>query len=348
MEAIQRVVGRIDRFQRRHTFLGFPFAVVKKFGEDRAGQLAALIAYYGFFSLFPLLLVLVSVLGLVLAGNPDLQERILDSALAQFPIIGDQIRDNVGSLKASGIAFVVGIVGALWAGLGVIRTAQFAMNSVWDVPLRDRPSFLAKVLRSLVILGVLALFVIAAATLASVVGAAGPAPPVMVLSILGSLSLNLVVFVLFFRVLTVRELSTRDVLPGAIVASVAWFGLQSLGSYIVSTRLQNASQVYGFFAVVIGLLAWIYLGAQITLLASEINVVLRRKLWPRGLVKEDLTEEDRRALERLAKVEERIPDQRVHVEFLDGGETRSPTGGGEAAERAATGAADAGPPAGPS
>ena len=76
MNAIQRTLQRIDAFQQRRKWLAFPFAVVKKFGDDRAGNLAALIAYYGFFSLFPLLLVMVSVLGFILRGHPDLQSRI--------------------------------------------------------------------------------------------------------------------------------------------------------------------------------------------------------------------------------------------------------------------------------
>ena len=133
----------------------FPLAVAKKFGEDKAGHLAALVSYYAFFSLFPLLMVFTAVLGMLLRGNPELQDAIVDSALTQFPVIGDQIRDNVGSLKGSAVALAVGIGTALWAGMGVTTALQSALNSVWDVPIRRQPNFLIARLRSLIMLGVL-------------------------------------------------------------------------------------------------------------------------------------------------------------------------------------------------
>lgn len=317
MRFLKQLMQRLDRYQQRRRWLAFPFAVVKKFGDDQAGQLAALIAYYGFFSLFPLMLVLVAVLGIVLEGNSGLQQDILDSALAQFPIIGDQIQENVGSLKGSGVALGLGIGGALWAGLGVIKTMQFAMNTVWNVPMKERPSLLMKTLRSLVMLLVLGLFVVAAAGLASLATVRGLPVLIPVASTAGSLILYVTVFLVAFKVLTVANVSVRVVLPGAVVAGVAWFGLQTGGSYIVANQLRDASQVYGFFAVVIGLLTWIYIGAQMTLLAAEINVVKARRLWPRSL-SGDLTPTEQEALERLAKVEERRSDERVDVRFEDG------------------------------
>src|SRR5690349_2490921 len=105
---------RADAVHRRRAWLAFPMGVAKKFGEDQAGQLAALIAYYAFFSLFPLLLLLFTVLGYALHGNPDVRDSIVDSTLAQFPVIGDQIRSNVGSIKGSGPGLVIGVLGALW------------------------------------------------------------------------------------------------------------------------------------------------------------------------------------------------------------------------------------------
>src|ERR1700712_4371721 len=124
-----------DRFQRRHRPLAIPMAVIKKFGDDQGGNLAALIAYYGFFSLFPLLMVFVAVLGFVLDGNPGAQHAVLDSALKQIPLVGDQLK--AGSLKGSGPALVIGLVGALLAGLGVTLAAQTAFNRVHGVPHRE-------------------------------------------------------------------------------------------------------------------------------------------------------------------------------------------------------------------
>jgi YihY family inner membrane protein len=293
-------------------------ATLKKFGEDRAGHLAALIAYYGFFSLFPLMLVLVTVLGLTLAGNSELQHRIVDSALAQFPIIGDQIRQNLHALNGTGLALAVGIAGALWAGLAGIKAAQNAMDEIWNVPVKRQPSFLVALLRAAIMLGTLGLFLVLASFLGGVAAGTGGAPLwLKVLGIVGSVVLNFLVFWVAFRVLTVAEVSWGDVFPGAAVASILWSALQTVGGYIIGHRLESASETYGFFAVVIGLLTWLYLGGQVTILAAEINVVRARRLWPRSLDPEALTEADRRTLRQLAVSEERREDQRVDVSFRD-------------------------------
>lgn len=284
MKATERFRARLDDVARRRPAIGFPVAVVKKFGEDRAGQLAALIAYYGFFSLFPLMLVFVTVLGFVLRGHAELQARILGSALGQFPIIGDQIRENVGSLSGSALALAVGLAGALWAGLAGVKAAQRAMDTVWNVPMKDRPRFAKATLRAVAMLGVLGGFSLVATALAGVsAGGTDTSMPLKVAGMFASAAVNVVVFVLAFKILTVAELSWRDVLPGAVAAGIAWSVLQSTGSYYVGHQLKNASQTYGFFAVVIGLLSWLYLGAQTTLLCAEINVVRVRKLWPRSI-----------------------------------------------------------------
>lgn len=151
----KRLVARLDSYQRTHLWLGFPVAVVKKFQDDQAANLGALIAYFGFFSLFPLLLAFVTVLGFLLSGNPELQDRILRSALANFPVLGDQLRQNVRSLDGSGVALAIGLAGLLWAGLAAITATENAMNEVWDVRLRDRPGFVTSKLRGLLMLVVL-------------------------------------------------------------------------------------------------------------------------------------------------------------------------------------------------
>ncbi len=315
MNAFKRIAAWIDGFQRRHSLFGFPYAVVKKYGDDQSGNLAALIAYYGFFSLFPLLLVFVTILGLVLKDNPTLQAKILDSALAQFPIIGDQIENNIHSLQGSGLTLLIGVLVTLWAGLGVMNAMQTAMNVVWDVPRRDRPNFLKGRLRALLMLGLLGTASIAAAVVAGVTAAAANSTVSFVLGLVLSFALNFGVFLLAFRILTARKLSWGDVLPGAVVAAVAWLALQLLGGYIVGHQLKSASQVYGLFAMVIGLLAWMALGATVTLYAAEINVVRKERLWPRGLIRPPLTDADRAAYRRAAIAAERLPEQSVAVRF---------------------------------
>ena len=314
MEQLKRLVQAVDDVQQRHRWLAFPMAVVKKYGEDQAGQRAALLAYYGFFSLFPLLLVAVTVIGFVLQGHADLGQRVVDSAVAQFPVVGDEISGTVSHsrLRGSGVALVLGL--ALWGGLGVAEAAQSAMNGIWNVPRRRYPSFLLRRLRGLawlVILGgglLLASVVsgVAAAADTAWSGAAGVAASTLV---------NMLLFLIGFRVLTVRNVSLRTLLPGAVLAAIAWALLQWLGGWYVARQLSRASATYGAFALVIGLLSWLYLASTVTLLAAEVNVVRSRRLWPRSLAPPPLGGPDERALEGLAKQEERLPDQRVEVSF---------------------------------
>ena len=332
MSLVDNVRHRVDGFQQARRWLAFPLAVMKKFGDDRAGNLAALIAYYGFFSMFPLLLVLVALLGLVIRNNPELQGEIIGSALAQFPIIGDQIRQNLPALsgEGAGVALGVGTVTAVWAGLGVMQAAQNAFNDVWDIPMKERPNFIQTRLRSLMMLVLLGTFALGATVLAGVGTWEGTLGAVLrVVAFAGSIALNLVAFSVAYRVLTDRNLSWTDVFPGAAFAAVAWGALQVLGSFYVNHQLKQSTQVYGFFGFVLGLLAWIYLGAQVMLLGAEINVVRKRRLWPRSLMPPPLTATDKRALTDSAKVEERRPGQSVEVSFDAAGDGENPPGEGD-------------------
>lgn len=285
VERLRAVARRLDRFQQRHPVVAFPLAVAKRFGEDQGGYLAALVAHYGFFSLFPLLLVFVTVLGLVLAGNPALREAALDTALGRFPVIGDEIRENVGSLRGSALTLAVGVGGALWAGTGVTLALQHALNRIWGVPLERRSGGLGARARGLLLLAVLGALTLASTFLSGVVGSgAAPAFALQAGGLAGSALLNLVLLSLAYRVLTAARLRWGEVLPGAAVAAVGWTALQAAGAFIVARQISAASDVYGTFALVIGLLVWITLGAQLTLYGAEVNVVRARRLWPRPLL----------------------------------------------------------------
>lgn len=316
MNPFERVMRAVDDYQQRHVWLAVPVAVVRKAGDDQAGSLAALLAYHGFFSMFPLLLVLVTVLGFVVGDNPDLQARLLDSALAQFPILGNQIGRNVGAIQGSGLALAVGIVGTLWGGLGVTQTAQNVMNTVWNVPHRKRPGLVPRLLSGLGLLAVLGGGLIATTVLAGVAATApGPAGAAWLLATGGSLVVNLGLFLLAFRVLAAARPAWSRLLPGAALGAAGWTLLQSLGGLYVGRQLASASELYGLFGIVMGLLLWLYLAAQLLVYAAELNVVLARRLWPRALLAEPLTRTDRRALTDLARVEERAQDERVDVQF---------------------------------
>jgi membrane protein len=304
----------IDRFQRPRPWLAVPLAVTKRFGEAGAGGLAAAIAYYGFFSLFPLMLVLASLAGFALHAHPDLQQRLLDSALAQFPVVGAEIRSNVGSIQGSGVAVAVGLVLAVWAGLGAIRATQVAMDTVWDVPRKRRPGTPASIGLALVMLLVLGVFLVGAAVIGGVASGAGRFG--MPAGVVASLALNIALFALMYRILTRADVSWRSVAPGAVLAGIGWTALLALGGHLVSDRIGSSAHLYGSFAVVIGLLGWIYLGAQLALAGAVLNPVLADHLWPRSLTGE-LTGADRRALRRSALQEERTRQESVDVAFED-------------------------------
>jgi YihY family inner membrane protein len=310
-----KLLRSLDGFQQRRPRLSFIAAVVKKFSDDQAGQLAALIAYYGFFSLFPLLLVFVTILGFVLEGNPSAQESVLHSTLSQFPIIGNQLQSNVHSLKGNGIALAIGLVGSLLAGLGITGATQNAFNQVWYIPRKRRPNFLTWRLRGLALLIVLGVLSILSTAVAGFVTAQTAGAVEVVGGILVALGVNLVLFFTAFRVLTSDEVATRDLIPGVIIAALLWQILQHLGGYYVDHVVRHAKETSGLFAFVLGLLAWLYLGAQLTLVAAEINVVRARRLWPRSFFSQPLLDADRRALTSVAEVEERVDEQNVEVSF---------------------------------
>ncbi len=305
-----------DRFQQRHTWLAVTIGVFKKRSDDQAGQLAALIAYYGFFSLFPLLLLFVTVLGFVLHDNPSEQQKVLHSTLAQFPILGDQIQHNVHSLRGSVTALAVGIAGAMFAGLGVTLAAQNAFDRVWAVPHRERPNFLKARLRGLVSLILLGAANLASTVIAGLLGGGGSKSVAATIGAIAlSLLLNFCLFLGGFRFLTVRDVTTRDLLPGVVLATLFWELLQGIGGYYVNHVLRHASEIYGLFSLVIGLLSFLALGAQLILIAAEVNTVLTKRLWPRSLFNPPLTPGDKQALSDAARTEERVDPERIEVRF---------------------------------
>ena len=317
---MRRMLHRADDVQRAHPALAFPFAVAKKFGDDRASQLAALIAYYGFFSLFPLLLVFVTIAAFVLDGNPGLQKRLIDSVLEQFPVVGAEIGTvidrSVRQLSGSPLALTVGLVGALWTGTAVVAAAQRAMDDIWDVPRAERPGVLGRIVRAFLLLFVFAASIVLSTFLAGTGMETGWGSLVLrAISLVGVTLVSIAVFGFAFRVLTVASISWRQVLPGAVVAAVGWTVLLLVGSWVVDQQIGRASAIYGLFATVIGLLAWIYLAAQLFLFAGEVNVVLARRLWPRSLAPPPLATKDQEVLAGQAEEQRAGPEERVDVTF---------------------------------
>ncbi|MFW0794960.1 YihY/virulence factor BrkB family protein [Gordonia sp. CPCC 205515] len=313
------VAGRIDAFQRRYPASGYPLAVAYKFFDDQGGYLAALIAYYGFISLFPLLLVFTSVLGFLLHDNPELQERIVDSALSQIPVVGSQL-GGTNQLTGSTAAVTIGIVSAIYGGLGVAVAVQNAMNIAWTVPRNSRPNPVHVRIKGAVLLFTVGVAIIGLTVLNGFVAAVNLGADGRFLAIAGSIVLNAGVFLVAFLYGTARSVGVRDVLPGVIAAAVLWQGLQTFGAVYVQRVIARAGATYGVFAVVLGLLAFLYIAAVLIVICVECNVVRVDKLYPRSLLTPFtdnvvLTDGDKAAYSAAAKAQRHKGFERIAVTF---------------------------------
>ena len=315
------VAERLDGFQQKHRWAGFPLAVVYKYVDDFGAYLAALLTYYGFVSLFPLLLLISTVLGFVLSGDARLQHQVLGSALHQFPVIGGDLAQPK-RIGGGSVGLAVGILGSLYGGLGVAQAFQYAMNTVWGVPRNNRPNPLKARGRSLLLLASAGLAVMGTTVLSIVggggVGALGTALRLAVLA--ASVVINIAVFVFGFRFAAARRLSVRDVAPGAIAAAVIWQLLQSFGVIYVGHVVRHASDTNAVFALVLGMLAFLYLSAMAVLLCAEINVVRVSRMHPRSLLTPFtdnvmLTTGDRRAYSKQAKAQRSKGFEHIDVSF---------------------------------
>ncbi|HYJ61124.1 MAG TPA: YihY/virulence factor BrkB family protein [Actinomycetota bacterium] len=317
MHLIERTIRRVDRAQQRRRPLAVAVAVLKKFGDDQGGHLAALLAYYAFLSLFPLLAVASTLLARALPGNPELREAVLGSALRNLPLVGETLQRDAPSLDGSGVALVVALAVALWAGLGAIRAFEHALNTIWNVPYRRRPSFLGNVARAAAVLALLAALVLVGAGLAAAAQAAG-GPAGTLAGWSASVLVNVAGLLVAYRVLTGASLPWSAHVWGAVAAGTAWTVLLAAGARYVAWQVSGAGRVYGTFALVIGLLAWLFLSAQVALLGAEINVVRAARLWPRSLVQPPLTDADRRALVRYVEEAARRPEVVVDADVPSG------------------------------
>lgn len=300
MTFVTRLADKADNLQQSRPWLAVPLATWKKFSDNRAGNLAALVAYYAFASLFPLLLVAYSVLDLISRNNQALANR-LTTALHQYPVVGAHLGENTSQgITKTGFALVIGILLTLYAGRGVATAMQNAMNTVWGVPEFRRPRFPKNLLRSLGLIALLGPGEIVTIALSSIAGGTGHLGGALakVAAVAVSLVLNFVLFWLGFRIATSKEVEGRDMRLSAALAAIAWQILQVLGGVIIGHATNSA---YGAFGVVLGLLAWFYLQAQITLYVVELDVVRARRLWPRSLAPPPLTEADMRAYEMYAE-----------------------------------------------
>lgn len=311
-----RAVRRLDQAQQRHPSVAFALAVLRKYSDDRGGQLAALIAYWGFFSIFPLLLTFVTILGFVLHGDPAAQRSVLHSTLSEYPIIGSELEHNIHTLNGSPLALAIGVVGTLFAGLGVTGAIQNAFSEVWTVPRYRRPNFIAWRLRGLLQLAIFGTLLIASTLAAGYVTAQAPSGALATaLAVLIAFAANIALFFLSFRVYTPAEASTRDLWPGVIAGALVWQALEHVGGIYVADVIRHARATSGLFALVIGLLVWLYLGGRVAVLATEINAVRARRLYPRSLRPDQPLDADLRARRERGAVERFSAGERIDKRF---------------------------------
>lgn len=308
---IERTTDTVDAWQRRVPPLAVAFAVTKKFGEDRGGQLAMLLAYRGFFAIFPLLLAFVNVVGLLLAGNQELRDDLIDSALSNIPVIGGQIRTDAAG--GSVMVVVASVLVSLWAGLGLLEMLQESLNTVWGVPMFERPTWVVRRLRSLpaavVVIGCLVLSGSRSWLLGGVGGVVGAATAVLLPFLGGSLC-----YLGLHWALCQRKVPFRAQLPGAALVGVGWFALQLLGEWYVSRFVVRSSDTYGVFVIVFGVLSWTYLLGTLYLYGNELASVLHERRWPRSLSGRDLTDADRVAYRVVAEREVRVRGTELTVD----------------------------------
>lgn len=316
---MQRTLERLDRAQQRFHPLALPIAVFKRFGEHGGGRLVTAISYWGFFSIFPLMLVFVTVLNIVLADDPGLRRDLVDGALGQVPVIGRELADSQSALTGSWAAVAVGAATSLWAGLGAANALQNALDEVWDTPMFERPNGAIKRLRSVAFLVVLAVGLSASTLAISATAIFDSSPLTFVLGHVVTLATNVTILLVTFRLLISGPNSWRELLPGAVSAGVLLLVLQSLGRWVVARYIAGASDTYGTFAIVIALLSWFFLVARFVVMGAELNAVLAHGLAPRSLVPSSpMTDGDRRALHHDQRRVQR--DRRVGVAMSVGGD----------------------------
>ena len=317
MNPIERAIRRVDAAQQQHKASAFVFGIVKKYGDDNGGVLTANLAHSGFVSLFPLLLVMVTILGLVSSSDPTLRHEALNAVANQVPLIGQQLTSNVHQLRRSSvIGLVVGLLALIWGTSGLAQAGLFTMAQVWNLPGPERPGYIQRLGRAGLFLGVLGLGVIVTTLLTGLGSYGHNGAGIAVLSEVLAVAANIGMYFIGFRVLTPKSVATRKLVPGAVSGGVAWTVLEALGTLLVHHFLHSNS-VYGVFGTVLGLVAWIYLGVEISVYAAEINVVLARRLWPRSIVQPPLTEADRAVLSVQVLQNQRRDDQHVKVSFDD-------------------------------
>jgi YihY family inner membrane protein len=315
MNILQKTISPIDSWQRRHYYAAFPYAVVKKYGEDEAGYQAALLTYYGFLSLFPLLLVLTTLVTILGGENDALRRTVLSAMTDYFPVFGDQLSNKIQAIDKSGGPLVVGIILTLYGARGVADVFRTGVNHIWQTPRTKRDGFPIGLGKSFAIIFIGGFGFLLANITSAFAAEAGEGLVFRGLAIL----LNIFILFWLFRILLnlslAKSVPARSMRSGAITAAIGLVFLQIVGTKILTTQLESLDAVYSYFAVALGLLFWLYLQSQVIYYAVEVSSVRSLKLYPRGMQDFDLTSADKRALGHQAEREQRVEDEKITTKF---------------------------------
>jgi inner membrane protein YhjD len=291
----EKIIARVDTFQRRHTWIALPYAITKKFGDDGGGHLAALMTYYGFLSLFPLLIVATAFAQIVSQGDTEMKDRIISGVTSYFPAIGDSLAASLHTSSRTGIALFIGLLVAFYGARGIADSVQNALHVLWAVPRKKRTGFPLSMLRSFGIIIFAGLGLVVSAILSGY--AANTSYSFFLRIIIGTASF-IVLFAVFWGIFTYGSSAKKRPIaniPGALFAAVLLQFLQAIGTYLITSQLHRHSGLNAQFGIVLVLLFWIYLQAQVFIFALEYNTVRAHRLYPRAIDDKNPTDADKTA-----------------------------------------------------
>lgn len=279
---MQKFIQRLDKFQSRHRLTAVTFAVIKKYGEDEAGRQAALLTYYAFLSLFPLLLVLTTLTEFISSSHSNLQATIIQGTTNYFPVLGAQLANHVHTLQKSGLALAIGIIFTIYGAHGVADVFQSSIQRIWRVPKSQRPGFPKSTLNSLYIILIAGIGFVVASLSIGWVGTAGHGTVSQALTVIINLIIWSTLFILLLNISLPRHVPFKETKAAALTAAVGLVILQAAGAYIIHRELRHLDALYSYFALALGLLFWIYLQVQVLFYALELAAVRSHRLWPRS------------------------------------------------------------------
>lgn len=267
---------RVMKIRARHAAVDVIVDMLDGWRRHLSGRNASVLAFFGFLSIFPLLLAATTILGFVLEGNEDLQQRIIDGALADIPVLGSQLQNDPASLTGNWWALIIGLGGALWSSTKAFVGLQGALDDVWEIHVDHRDAMHTQRGKALLGLLVIGAAQVATIVISTIVNAAGLPHIGRVALLLATVVVNIAVLAVMYRFLTAAETTWRDVWPGAVVSGVTFSVLQYFGTAIVDRIQEGASDTYGQFALVLGLVTWLSLLAISSLMSAEFNAALVR------------------------------------------------------------------------